>query len=192
MRALTNIKRKIGRFVGISALLLVVGVAHAQQTKSIQGLVLDETNQPLIGATVRVTNSTVNGGITDVDGVFKLDNVRTGDTLKVSYIGYQDYQQVVKASDNFFRISLSPDETQLEEVVVVGYGQQKKASVVGAIATVSVKELKQSPVSNVSNALAGRLPGLITVQRSGEPGRIRRLCIFAVSVHSVLDKTRSS
>ena len=67
MRALTNIKRKIGRFVGISALLLVVGVAHAQQTKSIQGLVLDETNQPLIGATVRVTNSTVNGGITDVD-----------------------------------------------------------------------------------------------------------------------------
>ena len=152
MRALTNIKRKIGRFVGISALLLVVGVAHAQQTKSIQGLVLDETNQPLIGATVRVTN--VNGGITDVDGVFKLDNVRTGDTLKVSYIGYQDYQQVVKASDNFFRISLSPDETQLEEVVVVGYGQQKKASVVGAIATVSVKELKQSPVSNVSNALA--------------------------------------
>ena len=168
MRALTNIKRKIGRFVGISALLLVVGVAHAQQTKSIQGLVLDETNQPLIGATVRVTN--VNGGITDVDGVFKLDNVRTGDTLKVSYIGYQDYRQVVKANDNFFRISLSPDETQLEEVVVVGYGQQKKASVVGAIATVSVKELKQSPVSNVSNALAGRLPGLITVQRSGEPG----------------------
>lgn len=65
---------------------------------------------------------------------------------------------------------MSPDETQLEEVVVVGYGQQKKASVVGAIATVSVKELKQSPVSNVSNALAGRLPGLITVQRSGEPG----------------------
>ena len=170
MGALTNIKRKIGRFVGISALLLIAGVVHAQQTKSIQGLVLDESNQPLIGATVRVTTSTMNGGITDVDGLFKLDNVRTGDTLRVSYIGYQDYLQVVKASDNFFRISLSPDETQLEEVVVVGYGQQKKASVVGAIATVSVKELKQSPVSNVSNALAGRLPGLITVQRSGEPG----------------------
>lgn len=96
MGALTNIKRKIGRFVGISALLLIAGVVHAQQTKSIQGLVLDESNQPLIGATVRVTTSTMNGGITDVDGLFKLDNVRTGDTLRVSYIGYQDYLQELK------------------------------------------------------------------------------------------------
>ena len=159
MRALTNIKRKIGRFVGISALLLVAGVAHAQQTKSIQGLVLDETNQPLIGATVRVTN--VNGGITDVDGVFKLDNVRTGDTLKVSYIGYQDYRQVVKANDNFFRISLSPDETQLEEVVVVGYGTQKKVNLSGSVTSVNVSEMAESrPLTNISTALAGTAPGV--------------------------------
>ena len=69
-----------------------------------------------------------------------------------------------------FRVALAPDERMLDEVVIVGYGQQKKASVVGAIAQVSTKELTQSPVSNVSNALAGRLPGMITVQRSGEPG----------------------
>ena len=93
-----------------------------------------------------------------------------GDTLVVSYVSYQTFKQVIKSSDNFFRVALAPDERMLDEVVIVGYGQQKKASVVGAIAQVSTKELTQSPVSNVSNALAGRLPGMITVQRSGEPG----------------------
>ena len=90
--------------------------------------------------------------------------------MVVSYVSYQTFKQVIKSSDNFFRVALAPDERMLDEVVIVGYGQQKKASVVGAIAQVSTKELTQSPVSNVSNALAGRLPGMITVQRSGEPG----------------------
>mgnify|MGYP000765704787 CR=1 FL=1 len=111
----------------------------------------------------------MNGGITDVDGLFKLDNVRTGDTLRVSYIGYQDYLQVVKASDNFFRISLSPDETQLEEVVVVGFGTQKKASVVGAVQSIKPAELRV-PSSNLSTSFAGRIAGVISMQRTGEPG----------------------
>ena len=156
------------RLTWIGMLLLITGIAQAQ-VKTIQGLVLDETDQPLTGATV-YTSDKKSSAITDLDGLFKLTNVNVGDTLVVSYVSYQTFKQVIKSSDNFFRVALAPDERMLDEVVIVGYGQQKKASVVGAIAQVSTKELTQSPVSNVSNALAGRLPGMITVQRSGEPG----------------------
>ncbi len=168
MKTLLNIKGNLIRLAWMCALLLTAGIAQAQ-VKTIQGLVLDESEQPLIGATVRTSSKA--GAITDIDGLFKLDNVRVGDSLTVSYLSYKTSTQIIKAADRLFRIVLQPDNATLDEVVVVGYGQQKKASVVGAIASVSVKELEQSPVANISNALAGRLPGLITVQRSGEPGK---------------------
>lgn len=168
MKTLSHTTGKLMRLTWIGMLLLITGIAQAQ-VKTIQGLVLDETDQPLTGATV-YTSDKKSSAITDLDGLFKLTNVNVGDTLVVSYVSYQTFKQVIKSSDNFFRVALAPDERMLDEVVIVGYGQQKKASVVGAIAQVSTKELTQSPVSNVSNALAGRLPGMITVQRSGEPG----------------------
>ena len=168
MKTLSYITGKILRLTWICVLLLSTGIAQAQM-KSIQGLVLDETDQPLTGATVYTSNKK-SASTTDLDGLFKLPNVNTGDTLIVSYVSYKTFKQIIKKEDNFFKVTLLPDEGMLDEVVVVGYGQQKKASVVGAIAQVSTKELSQSPVSNVSNALAGRLPGMITVQRSGEPG----------------------
>ena len=168
MKTLSYIKGNLLRLTWICVLLLSTAFAQAQM-KGVQGLVVDETNQPLPGATV-YTADKKSVSITDVDGLFKLDNVTPGDTLVVSYVSYKTFKQVIKKSDNFFRVTLLPDEAMLDEVVIVGYGQQKKASVVGAIAQVSTKELSQSPVSNVSNALAGRLPGMITVQRSGEPG----------------------
>lgn len=168
MKTLSYIKGNLLRLTWICVLLLSTAFTQAQM-KGVQGLVVDETNQPLPGATV-YTADKKSVSITDVDGLFKLDNVTPGDTLVVSYVSYKTFKQVIKKSDNFFRVTLLPDEAMLDEVVIVGYGQQKKASVVGAIAQVSTKELSQSPVSNVSNALAGRLPGMITVQRSGEPG----------------------
>lgn len=168
MKTLSYIKGNLLRLTWICVLLLSTAFAQAQM-KGVQGLVVDETNQPLPGATV-YTADKKSVSITDVDGLFKLDNVTPGDTLVVSYVSYKTFKQVIKKSDNFFRVTLLPDEAMLDEVVIVGYGQQKKASVVGAIAQVSTKELSQSPVSNVSNALAGRLPDMITVQRSGEPG----------------------
>ncbi|MCM1051221.1 MAG: TonB-dependent receptor [Paenibacillus sp.] len=162
-------------FLSLIALFLLsmLNVIQAQTVKDIRGLVLDETDEPMVGATVQTTSR---GGvvgttvITDIDGLFQLSKVAVGDTLSVTFIGYKPYKKVIAGDDSFLRIKMDLDDGMLDEVVVVGYGHQKKASVVGAIAQVSTKELSQSPVSNVSNALAGRLPGMITVQRSGEPG----------------------
>ncbi len=167
MKSKNHIKSKLLRLTLLSVVLLSA-ISVSAQRKTIQGKVLDETNTPLPGATVVITQAK-SGGITDIEGNFRIENASPQDTLVVSYLGYRSYRQLVK-NQQFFNITLVPDDQMLSEVVVVGYGQQKKASVVGAIAQVSTKELTQSPVANVSNALAGRLPGLITVQRSGEPG----------------------
>ena len=137
MKTLSHTTGKLMRLTWIGMLLLITGIAQAQ-VKTIQGLVLDETDQPLTGATV-YTSDKKSSAITDLDGLFKLTNVNVGDTLVVSYVSYQTFKQVIKSSDNFFRVALAPDERMLDEVVIVGYGQQKKASVVGAIAQVSTK-----------------------------------------------------
>ena len=169
MKTLSHTTGKLMRLTWIGMLLLITGIAQAQ-VKTIQGLVLDETDQPLTGATV-YTSDKKSSAITDLDGLFKLTNVNVGDTLVVSYVSYQTFKQVIKSSDNFFRVALAPDERMLDEVVIVGYGQQKKRISCRCYCTsFPQRKLTQSPVSNVSNALAGRLPGMITVQRSGEPG----------------------
>ena len=167
MKSKVYIKSSLLR-LAIICVALLSAISVSAQRKTIQGTVLDETNAPLPGAAVYIANTT-NAGVTDLDGNFKIDNVSLQDTLIVTYISYRPYKQLVK-NQQFFNITMTPDDQMLDEVVVIGYGQQKKASVVGAIAQVTTKELAQSPVANVSNALAGRLPGLITVQRSGEPG----------------------
>lgn len=135
---------------------------------SLKGEVLDEKNVPLPGANIKIENSN-NGTIADSYGRFSLKNIKNGDILVVSLIGYQT-QRITISSSKELIITLKEDNQGLDEVVVVGLGVQKKASVIGAISSVSTKELKQSPVANISNALAGRLPGLIAVQRSGTQG----------------------
>ena len=169
MKTLQQNYKKAARLACLCAFLLFASIVQAQEGKSLQGLVLDENAEPLIGASVYTTGKRV-GTVTDIDGLFRLQGVLPGDSITVTYIGYRTYSTVWKGTDEFLRVDLDPDTEMLEDVVVVGYGQQKKASVVGAIAQVSTRELSQSPVSNVSTALAGRLPGMITVQRSGEPG----------------------
>ena len=119
------------------------------------------------GASV-VEKGTTNGVITDFDGVFKL-TVSENAVLQISYIGYQT-QEVKVAGKTTLDITLREDTEMLEEVVVVGYGAQKKESVIGAISQVTSKDLLSTPSANISQAISGKITGVITSQTSGAPG----------------------
>jgi TonB-linked SusC/RagA family outer membrane protein len=139
-----------------------------QQKKQISGKIIDKDGETVIGANI-VEKGTTNGTVTDVDGNFSLQ-VGNDAVLYISYIGYLS-QEINTAGKTTFDVILQEDTQALEEVVVVGYGTQKKATVTGAISSMSSETLIQSPVANVSNALAGRVSGLLTMQYEGEPGR---------------------
>ena len=143
------------------------GVIRSQQanTQKCGGIIKDATGEPIIGATVRKPGTNV-AALTDIDGHFTID-VPEGTMLSVSYIGYKD--QTVRAARNM-TVTLQPDVANLNEVVVVGYGVQKRASVTGSVASVQAKDLVTVKSAKVTNALAGKLPGLRAVQRSGAPG----------------------
>lgn len=138
-----------------------------QNAKQITGVVKDATGTPVIGANV-VQVGTTNGTITDVDGKFTL-NVPVGAKLKVSYIGYND-QQVSVGNSNNYNITLKEDTEALDEVVVVGYGTQKKVNLTGSVATISAEKLANRTSSNVTNMLTGQMPGVTIIQNSGQPG----------------------
>ncbi|WP_352422858.1 TonB-dependent receptor [Proteiniphilum sp.] len=143
-------------------------VAVQRQKKTITGTIIDTTGVSIIGANI-IEVGTTNGTVTDINGRFILD-VEVDAIIRISYIGYlsQDISTVGKTN---FNIVLQEDSEALEEVVVVGYGKQKKISITGSIASIQTKEIKQSPAANLAVSLAGRLPGLTAIQRSGEPGR---------------------
>lgn len=138
-----------------------------QQGTKVTGVITDTKGESIIGASV-VEKGTTNGTTTDIDGRYELDLSGKNAVLSISYLGYATQEIRVDGRRNI-NIQLYEDSKALEEVVVVGYGQQKKSSVVSAINTVSTKELRL-PTRNLTNNLAGQLSGLIAVQRSGEPG----------------------
>lgn len=148
-------------------ILLLAGMNAWAQTKQVSGVVTDGTGETVIGASV-LEKGTTNGTITDLDGKFIL-TVNDNAVLQISYVGYTTQEVPVKGKTSF-NITLKEDSEMLEEVVVVGYGAQKKESVVGAISQVSNKELLQSPAANVSQAISGKIAGVITSQTSGAPG----------------------
>lgn len=120
------------------------------QALTVNGLVVDSNGEPIIGANV-LEKGTTNGSLTDVDGKFTL-NVRQGAVLQISFIGYKT--QEVKATSNMMRVVLAEDNEMLDEVVVVGYGSQKKVNVTGAVSTVDVnKALEAKPQMDVTKAL---------------------------------------
>lgn len=145
--------------------LLLGQMAFAQ--KEVKGVVKDPTGETVIGASI-LEKGTTNGTITDFDGNFVL-TVSDNAVLQISYIGFQTQEINVKGKTSFV-VTLKEDSEVLDEVVVVGYGAQKKESVVGAISQVSSKELLKSPAGNVSQALAGKIAGVVTSQTSGAPG----------------------
>lgn len=144
------------------------GTNEKQQAKTINGKIVDQNGEPIIGANI-VEKGTTNGIISDIEGSFSL-NVASDATLVVSYIGYVSYEFKIKSNQSIYNITLHEDSEALEEVVVVGYGVQKRASVTGSVASIQAKDLATVKTPNVSNALAGKLPGLRAVQRSGAPG----------------------
>lgn len=139
------------------------------QTQTIRGRVADESGAPLPGVSV-VEKGTTNGTNTDSKGEFTLNVRNTASRLVLSFVGYQ-VQELPIGTQTTFNVSLTPGTSTLEEVVVVGYGTQRKATLTGAVVAVQGERLIQSPAADLSNSLAGRLPGLVVVQTNGEPGR---------------------
>ena len=135
----------------------------------VSGRVTDaETKEGLPGVSV-VVKGTNQGTTTDAGGSYQIDVPTPASMLVFSFVGY-DRQEVKVGNQTALNITLQPVTGSLAEVVVVGYGQQKRANLTGAVATIESKEIKQSPVADLSNAVVGRVPGLIATQRSGEPG----------------------
>lgn len=142
-------------------------IQHALQTKKITGVVKDQNGEPIIGANV-VEKGTTNGIITDIDGRFSLE-VSSKATLQVSYIGYLT-QEAAVGNHTVLDILLKEDSQALDEVVVVGYGTQKKVNLTGSITAIKTSDLENIPVSNLSNSLAGRAPGVTITNNSGFAG----------------------
>lgn len=163
-----RLKDKILPFL-FALLLLASGTQAFAQRKSITGVVLDNFNEPVIGANVTVAGTT-NGTITDIDGNFTLSNVPEGAQLQVSYIGY--VQQVILVENKkSFKIVLVEDSQALDEVVVVGYGTQKKSDVTGAMVSVGADQIKARPTTNVFEAMQGRAAG-VDIRTSDRPGEM--------------------
>ena len=139
----------------------------AQQTIKVNGQVVDQEGQPLIGATVKVKGSKM-GGVTDYDGNFELD-APSNATLVVSYVGFKDLEIAINNRKNIGTIQLSSDDNLLEQVVVIGYGTQKKADLTGSVAVVNADELKKVSNSNISTMLEGKVAG-VQITSDGQPG----------------------
>ena len=154
------------RMLTLSLFVLCTTVVFAQQ-KPIKGTVVDATGEPLIGVNVSVKGTTI-GIITDIDGKYTLE-VSTNATLVFSYIGYRT-QELPVGNQTTINITMQEDTQNIDEVVVVGYGVQKKETVTGSVSTLKGDDLVKSPVANLSNAIAGKMSGVVTYQRSGEPG----------------------
>lgn len=150
-------------------LILVFCANYAQaQEKTVTGTVTDGNGEPLPGVAIQIKGQT-KGTTTDFDGVYSLNGVGASTTLVFSYVGFTT-QEILVGNQTKINISLKESAAQLDEVVLVGFSKQKKVSVVGAVATVNPGELKM-PTSNLTQSFAGRVSGVVSVQRSGEPGR---------------------
>lgn len=136
------------------------------QTGVVKGQVLDSNGEPVIGATVKTPGSKT-GTITDLDGNFTL-NAAPGSTLEISYIGYK--AKTVKATAGKMKITMEEDNQALNEVVVVGYGVQKKSDVTGSVTSVNKERLEKLPVTNVLQAVQGAAAGVTITQSSSIPG----------------------
>lgn len=173
------------------SLLILISISLATAVaQSVRGTVVDTNGEPVPGASVVVTGTTV-GSITDIDGNFSITGVAPSGHLDVSFVGYVTNKVAYRSGQNL-RIVLEEDNKMLEEVVAVGYGTQKKANLTGSVANVDNKLLDNRPLTNLSSGLAGLLPGVSVVQTSGQPGsdigtiNIRGLGTFNVSAPLVI------
>lgn len=148
--------------------LFLCSVCLLAQSRRVTGRVTDMAGEPIIGANVLVKGTT-NGVISDLDGNYALD-VEAGAILRFTYVGYVS-QDISVDGRSTINVQMKEDTKIIEEVVVVGYGSQKKETLTGSVANIRGEEITKSPAPNVSSSLSGKLPGLVVNQRSGEPGR---------------------
>lgn len=133
---------------------------------AIHGIVVDNSGEPVIGASVKIKEETSKHVVTDINGEFSLSDIAPESTIQVSCVGLSPREMPVSPDSTDYRIVMQPDNTALDEVVVVGYATQKKVDLTGAVASISAKSLEDRPITNATNALAGLAPGL-TVTNSG-------------------------
>lgn len=143
--------------------------AQAKGAMAITGHVVDDNGEPVIGATVRVRNTDYVVA-TDMDGNFTINSIAPGAQVNITGVGYQDARFNVQAGRDSYNVVLLENSKMLDEVVVVGYGTQRKANLTGAVSTVSQEQLKDRPVSNIGTALQGVIPNLNVTVSSGQPG----------------------
>ena len=160
------VKKHYVRSLWLLLALIAFNTTVWAQNTSVTGRVSDEKGELLIGVSVQ-EKGTGNGTITDTNGQYNLKLSSKNPVLLVSYIGYKP--QEVKVNKRVLDIILAEEVSALDEVTVVAYGSQRKVSVVGAQSTMDMDAIKM-PTANLSASIAGRLPGLVAVQRTGEPG----------------------
>lgn len=150
--------------------VIVLSVEEKKSTsRTVRGVVLDKSNNdPIIGASV-VVKGTTQGTITDYDGNFSIE-ATSGQYLQVSYLGYQTYELRVTPNSDTYRVALTESTSQLDEVVVVGYGAQKKVNLTGAVSVVDQKDIVGRPTANMATALQGADPALNITMSAGGPG----------------------
>ena len=145
-----------------------VQAVQQQKQRKISGVVKDTSGEAIIGASVVEKGAPSNGTITNIEGEFTLNT--TGKELQITYIGYEPQTIVLKPGVNNYNVIMKEDTKTLDEVVVVGYGVQKKANLTGAVSSINAEALESRSVSSVSAAMAGTMPGVTAIQSSGAPG----------------------
>ncbi len=147
---------------------MVLTVSVFAQAQNVTGKVTDQSGVPLTGASIAVKGTTI-GTIADADGNYSLDVSSAGATLVFSYVGYVS-QEIPIAGQTSIDVTLAEDLTELEQVVVIGYGSRTKATVTGSVASFSGEEMLKSHAANITTGLAGQIPGLVISQGDGRPG----------------------
>lgn len=177
--------RKLCTLIFLISFAISSFLTAQQPSRTVTGTIMDSKGEPVIGASVLVKGTTI-GINTDLNGNFQVNLPAGSNTLVVSFVGMKT-QEVDIAGKTSISVKLTEESLSLDEVVVVGYGVQKKMTVTGAVATVKSQDLLATPVSQVSTALIGRSAGLLSAQRTGEPGedaatlRIRGIGTFSGS-----------
>lgn len=160
--------KNLCRFFLLMGLILFAPVMIYAEIKNVKGIVVDESGESLIGATVK-EKGTANVTVTNFEGVFNLKLTTPKPVLEITYMGYETATYPVKTSQ--VKVVMKVAEKLLDETVVVAYGTQRKVTVTGSVASIGADDIKKSSAPNITAAIAGRLPGLTTIQTNGAPGK---------------------
>lgn len=161
-------KKEKSRLLLVLAFLLVSTFGVYAQDITVKGNVKDETGEPIIGATVKVEGNTSVGTVSDLDGNFVISVPKNGKQLQINYLGMQTQRVNIVAGQPIYVI-LKEDAEQLDEVVVIGYQTMRRKDLTGSVASVSGKVISSTPVSNIAQALQGKLPGVNVISQDGRP-----------------------